>query len=266
MAAAARTRKDAMQHHHLLISSLLAALCVASGCASVGPPPVETGPREGFEAASLRSVAVVPFFSADPFGLEPEARAHMLATYESAAVADLTSLGLEVVAPDQVREALTAAERLHELETRLDLDRSIDTLFETGPFAKREEGVVDDRRVFLQELGALLKVDAVLLGEVVYHTDARCDASSSSTYTPYVVIEGSGRPQGETVPCAVSHFQAKLIDPREAKPLWFNRALREVRATAPEASTPDLDQNARRTVELVLLETNKGLKGVFERR
>ncbi|MEO1268533.1 MAG: hypothetical protein AAFX99_10575 [Myxococcota bacterium] len=256
-----------MYHNPYATAAAMGLLMLfASGCASVTTPPIEVGPREGFEASALNRVAVVPFYATDPFGLEPEMHAHMLAVYEGAAVDTLKGLGLEVLGPSQVRDALAQADRLDELKVRLDLDRPIDGLFEGGgPFAPQRDSV-DDRSTFIKELALLLKVDAVLLGEVIYHTDARCEASTSSTYTPHVVVDGKGRPNGETVPCAVSHFQAKLLEPIEVKPIWYNRALREVRAVEPDGPQPDLDDNARQTVDLVLLEANKGLKSVFAAR
>lgn len=243
---------------------LSSAACATSSGASNEAP---TGLRAGFEQIRLERVVVAPFFSVDPFGLDPDARRAMIGLYEDSAMKRLGGLGADVISPGDVREALKADEREGELRERLDLDRPLTALFE--PSAKGAPNALEDERaLFVRELAARFEADAVLLGEVVYHTEAKC-AAGKRLNAPHRVRAYIGPPpkaKNVRVPCVVSHFQAKLIDPTSGATVWFNRALSETLASTPDAATPPIDANAREAVARVLLDARRGVGRLLKAR
>jgi hypothetical protein len=242
----------------------LVCLTLSAGCATVteyGPP---VGARGGLDSLDTTRVAVMPFRTEDPFGYSPEELETLVQTYEGTAVAELEALGMKVVTPDAVRKALRDKGREEELDTRLDLGRPLDQLFEQERTA---EGVIEDERTaFIREVAELLDVQLVLVGQVLYHGEGECSGSAKSVYTPYVVFEGGPSPGEGLVPCAVSHFHAKLIDAPAGRTVWYNRALRELRASSPNAPTPDLIANAREAVGLVITDSAASLKSELAAR
>ncbi len=230
------------------------------GCASARAPlDAPVGVRDGAAAAPLERIAVLPFVAEDPFGLTRQEREALLTRYTGNAVAELRRRGAQVVAPEEIAAALTAAGEDASALRRLGLHRSLELLFEPAPF---EEGVSleDDRVVFARELAALLRVDALLVGQVIYHTTGRCPANDETIWTDHLLIEGAEVPTGdEPVPCAISHVHAKLLDGRTGLTLWYNRTLREVRAASAAAPTPDPEQNADQTLLLNLTAPEEGL-------
>lgn len=246
----------------LLVLMAFGALSI--GCATFPEYGGEVGVRGEIESLDLTRVAVLPFAAEDPFGYSPEELDAVVKIYEDTAVADLSALGMTVVTPASVRERLRGQEREDELRTRLELNRSLDQLFEDDG---RTAGTIEDERTaFVRELAAELDVDLVLVGQVVYHSSGECSGQSTSLYTPYVVFEGGEAPGVGRVPCATSHFHAKLIDAARGRTVWYNRALREVRANGASSPTPDLAANAREVVHLVIAKSEASLKSTLVTR
>ena len=251
-----RTRKRLA--YRLCLYATVAVLMTISGCAIVSGNNIETGVRAGFETAVLKKIAIMPFSASDLFSMTEEEQRHMLKVYEETTASRLEAMGFETIAPGQILDLLKTSDKVDEM-SRLKIDRPLPSLYESD-----ESNTSDDRRVFLQEINAQLGADAIFIGQVVYHTTAECENTGVSPWTPHVVLEAGEASFGGRVPCAVSHFEAKLIDRTAGRTFWYNRALRELRAGASDAKIPsDLD-NARATVDLVLT-LSKGL-GAFAPR
>jgi hypothetical protein len=239
-------------------TALLLLLATGSGCATSADAKAETGIRSGFETVTIGRVAVMPFVTSDAFSMTREARDELVARYEQSAEARLEALGFDFVTAGEIRDGLEPETRTQQL-ARLDLDKPLVELFES---TSSEDGALeDDRLVFIREIAEKMKVDTVLIGQVVYHTDAMC-SGDGSRFTPHVVYEpGEPTAPGARVPCAVSHFEAKLVHAKTGDTVWYNRALREVRAATPASPQPDILANADAAVALVLNDNRKGLRG-----
>ena len=248
-----RSRKRLVYRLCLYIVVLL--LMSMSGCAFMANNARETGVRSGFEKTLIKKIAIMPFGSTDLFSLSEEEHRAMVQVYETSATLRLEAMGFEVMSSDQVSKRLGALGKLEEL-SRFQVDRPLTGLFE----ARRAEDK-DDRLALLKELNAYLDTEAFFIAQVVYHTTARCEPTATSPYTSHVIMEAEPSNMKERVPCALSHFEAKLIEPTTTETVWYNRILREVRAGAVDAPNPDDISNARATVDLVLTERNKGLGG-----
>jgi hypothetical protein len=235
----------------LLYFSTAVVLSVA-GCATA-PTDISVGARDLYHQIQLHRVLQLPVLAQAPFGLSDAEQAQVLDLYEAEAAAHLKELGLEVARQDTHDRAALLAE--------LDLeDRALSEVFES------QEGGLQDRRERLRALGESVHADAVWLGQVIYHSTATCDPTAESPYTPHVFVEG-GSPQGPArVPCAISHFEARLLLTATGQTLWYNRALREVRASRHDAPTPDPAQNARDNVALVMASPYAGLPTPSARR
>jgi len=227
------------------------AVFAAGGCATFSSGELETGLRAGTEGVAVHRVAVMPVVAADPFGMEPAEQQAMLELYEAEVVHGLEELGAEVLTPVQVRDALMKAGRSDEIRRRLELNRPLELLFEPESIDERRQ-FEDDRKVFARELRDVLGVDALLVGQVVYHTTGRCEAGAESPYTEHVAVLGESGGGRTDVPCAISHFQAKLVDTRTGLTLWYNRVLRETRSASSESPPPDAGGNAVEAVRLVV--------------
>lgn len=259
------TPQPAGSRRPLVALLMLPLLSAAFGCAGLGNNAKEAPPA-GIRADALQQdlgrIVLMPFAPSDPFGLGGGEREAMLDTYESAAHDTLKGLGLEALTPDALSEAMAAQDMQGELP-RLNLDRPLLELFE-GPtrVQNSEKGEFeDDRVVLLRQVAEALDVQTALIGRVVYHTDAVCPGIGGSGHVTSIEHVGQEPPRGERVPCAVSHFEAKLVDMRSGRTLWYNRVLRELRAESAGADTPDLMANARVTVGMVLGDETKGLSG-----
>ena len=244
--------------------SVVAVLLTVSGCAShfgTAPEDEALGVRDGIERVEIRSVAVAYIGSDGSFGLSEADLTAMIAIYEDRTVRRLRDAKLQVLTRESVAKAVEGTSLAGTLDERLNIDRSLSEIFET---AAPSPGIDDERVEAVRELGRTLGVDAIFLGQVVYHTTAQCDATTYSGYTPFVAHEGSP-PKGERVPCAISHYEAKLLDATNGRTIWYNRALRELRAAREDAPVPDLVKNANATVDLVVWDGPAGFQVVVSR-
>ncbi len=235
---------------------MLVVLVVLSivGCVALSSRALEDmplGAQESFYAATPRKVLVLPITGAASFGVEPEAREAVLTQAEARFVEAVRARGFEVV---EAPSALAAArapngEAWEPSALRRELWRWMED---------RGEGHEETQRA-VSSLAWSVGADAVLLGRVLYQSDATCEPSTSSPYTSHVALVG-GAPQGaEPVPCAVSHVEARLVGANDGRLLWANRVLRELRAPHAGAATPDMDENLRAAVALTVGEGELGL-------
>lgn len=253
-----RTQAQAAGRCAQLLLTLGLTLLVGSGCATPrgGMEEVPMGLRDGVLPGSVGRIAILPFAPSDPFGMEPEAQTLMLARYEASAARELGALGFELLSVEELRQGLASDEARAELK-RLRIDRPLPELFE--PDRRQDGALEDDRHVLLRELGRRLEVRTALVGQVIYHTEAVCQGREPNPYANEVAYV-TGPPEGDVrVPCVVSHFEAKLVDLETGRTLWYNRALRELRADAPSAPIPDAGANADATVARVISNDRHGL-------
>lgn len=233
----------------LVLAMAIAGLLSIMGCATT-PRDISMGARQALHQVKVHKVVLLPMVAPAPFGLSPQEQQDMLRLYEAQAQKRLLAQGLQVVTAQEVRQQLPQ----EELEERLDLDDQL-----LGEVFEDNTRGLHDRRALVAELGQAFGADAVLVGQVIYHSTATCDPNQESPYTPHVFVV-HGEPEGqEPVPCAISHFEAKLVQASTGQTLWYNRALRELRASRADASTPDSEQNARDNVDLVFLSPYAGL-------
>ena len=237
----------------LCLPALLVFTALASGCATVAPE-LQLGVRSGYSGVEVGNIAVMPFSLG--FSLERAQRAEVQSLYEQAVVEHLQALSQGVVlSPEQVLETLSAEGLEETYSDRLDLGRPLVQLFEEADALSRAHQQA--RLAFLKTLAGQLNVDSFLLGEVLYWTEARCDATRDSAYTQHVIVIGELSEAKASVPCVVSHIHVKLVEARGGKVIWYNRVLREVRVPMAEAEL-DARGNAIASVGL-LLESRDGL-------
>ncbi len=257
------------QKRALYRAALYAAVSLVlsiSGCATLTftDDQAETGIRVGFEATSLGKIAIIPFATSDFFGLSDAEREAAVRVYEDSAAARLEAMGFSVITCDEVRAALAAAQGEPLLE-RLDIDRPLPELFEV---TSTERGALEDDRIRLaKELAALVGADTLLIGQVIYHTEALCDIEEQSKYSAHIAFVPGEAIEGERqTPCAISHFEAKMLRGSTGQAIWYNRALRELRAASTQAPRPDPLDNARSTVDLVFSDQDSGLRDFLAAR
>ncbi len=234
-------------------------LLAISGCATSGSAEAELGLRDGYEAVEVRRVGMLRIMAESRWGMTEQELQQMLGVYEDQSGEGLGKLGFEVVPHPDILQSLEGTPYHDRLGEALDIDRSLGELFEDASPAGNEE-----RLETVMAIGTHAKVQAVFLARVVYHTEATCNGTAESEFTPHVILP-DGTPRDATVPCAVSHFEAKLIDTRSGKTIWYNRALREVRAGSAQAQVPDADANARAAVDLVLHQGPTSLQMLVQR-
>ncbi len=246
------------------IASLLLVLATATfvSCAPSAMVKDDTGVRSDFHPTLLKEVAVLPFFSTEPFGLSETEQEKVLSFYESVARDELKKLGVEVTDTKALQSVTSVAPQ--DVRAGLNLTQPLDSLFETLP---PERQIAPERRAFLKEYARKAGVQTVLLGQVVYHTSATCPTVVGSQYSQHVVhVGGKSAPADVSVPCAVAHFQGKLVNAETGKTIWFNRALREARAAEADGDVPDLMENARAAVGIVFQDQESGLHQVVATR
>lgn len=200
-------------------SALVAGLLLS--CAS-GP---QTGVRTDFQQVELESVAVAPFYERGSFGLDTDRRQQLRDEYERAAVDALEASGFEVVDAQTLRHHLTERDAWRDFEDGVSLRSALTGYFEPGDDGTRrsiEIATIQD----LADAGTL-PVDALLFGEIVYHSRGTC-RHRADDHNPYArVTTGPATPDELPRPCISSHFQAKLVDAGTGYTMWFNRTFIE---------------------------------------
>lgn len=189
-------------------------------------------------------MAVAPFYARSRFGLESNRLRTLLELAESHTVEQLRAEGFELVEPTRLEDELDGAPSWHELWRTLRA-RDLEQAFEPSP----SEDDPPREATRLQNLyrRGRLEWRFVLFGELVYHTATTCRVRAEASRL-YVRV-GEARRSEEAPRCVVTHLQARIVDARTGRTVWFNRRLREFYLT------PSVDgerENLRETIDLVL--------------
>lgn len=211
----------------LLLLALITSL--APACATAP----EVGVRPAFAADKVQRVAVVPFFALGRFGLSSEQLDQLLRNGEAAAVQALRTGGFEVIEPADFRARLDAAGAGAVFDDGILLRTDLSGFFE--PRAANNEPSLEVLTLTTLAHDGVLQVDALLFGEVVYHTQTECNDDPRNYHAHALVQPGpSPPPTDDAQPCIVSHFQAKLIAVPTGEVMWFNRMLLQTYVDAPD--------------------------------
>lgn len=196
------------------------------GCASAP----QTGVRPEFQSHTLQRIAVVPFYAQANFSLRPDELAELLERSEFAAVASLREFGFEVVPPGEFRAHLDESGAARRFDEGIVLRSELSAYFEPAKSSNGPSLEVVTLAKLQQE--GVIQADALLFGEVVYHTETRCHKGSENSKAREALKAPTAAP---STPCVVSHFQAKLVYVATGETMWFNRVLLE---TYPRDLTP----------------------------
>lgn len=254
-------RRRASEHlpSRVLVYCATLALLTVSGCAIWSAPKPEMGVRPHYASQEVASVAIIHVGAASTWDMPAAQFEEVRRTYEAGVSQELAAMGIETIDRATVEDRLTQTPLEGKLAQALDIDRPLEELFEEiSPHG------LDARVEHVMTLGKVLGVDTVLIGQIVYHTESVCRGTVDSEYTPHVATP-NGPPTEEWVPCSVSHFEAKLVDTRTGRTVWYNRALRESRAQRADQPAPDPLDNARETVALVMSKDPAGLQVMVRR-
>ena len=221
-ATAAPPRPPRSRRGHLVgvifVTTLIALLW---SCAS-GP---ETGVRTEYRESNIESVAIVPFYTGGSFGLDGDEQTHLRTEYERAATSALEAQGLEVIDSRAFEQLLTEHGISDEFHQGVRLRQRLELYFEPAATGERQpleirtlRDLASDHEVF---------ADTLLFGEIIYHSAGTCRELADDN-NPYAVSSISpSAPTAPPRPCVSSHFQAKLVDARTGRAMWFNRAFVE---------------------------------------
>lgn len=205
----------------LWLAAVLTVAIFASGCAS-GP---QTGVRADYGDRQLSTVAIAPFYARGNFGMADETVDQLRAQYESRAAQSLRSQGFEVIDAGQFRNHLAAQQAWESYDKAMVFRQPLTAYFEPSVGSRSPSIHIRTLRQ-LQQTRAL-PADAILYGEVVYHTQGTCrgDSRKINDYAQLTVLPTA--PQRLPRPCITSHFQAKLVDAQTGHTMWFNRSFWE---------------------------------------
>ncbi len=224
-----------MRLEHKLFFLIVATFL--AGCAT--PNPV--GVRAKFDDTKVRSVTVFPAYSLASFGLSASESAYVGRVYTEAMVEWAHGAGLQVVTLDELKANLgdKAKQSINDgYPPTLPLDRA---------FEPKEVEFIGAEVEMVQKLSELqaLPTDAILVGEIVYQTEGRCEEPATE-HSDRAWVDG----QQEMEDCLVSHFQAKLVHIPSGETIWHNRALLERRAIAsPETRLRTIKQAVAMTLQ-----------------
>ncbi len=234
--------KSAMNRVKIALVGLM--VMAASACATAP----KTGVRPAFEQKKVHRVAVVPFYSLSHFSLSDQQLADLLHQSEQAAVEALKADGFEVIEPRAFRQQLAEAGVAHTFDDGVLLRNDLSFYFEPA----RQSGAPALEVATLQKLyqQGKLPAEALLFGEVVYHTRTECQ-DDATKYNSHAVVSrpDSSKSDGPT-PCIVSHFQAKLVYAPTGETMWFNRMLLQTDTDQPtaDAGRRNMSQAVARTL------------------
>lgn len=222
----------------VLIATLLA------GCASAP----EVGVRPAYEQRQVPRIAVVPFYSLGTFSLSGEQLDRVIASSEQSAVESLRDNGFEVIGPRAFRQHLAENDAATLFDDGVLLRSELANYFEP---AQSANGGPDLEVTTVRELyeQGKLPADALLFGEVVYHTRTDCRVDPTQ-HNEYVDVLQASESASENSSCVVSHFQAKLVHAPTGETMWFNRRLLQTYTddTTGEADKQNLAQAVARTL------------------
>lgn len=207
------------------------------GCATTN----SVGVRAKFDDTKVRSVTVFPAYSLAAFGMTRSESEYLTRVYTNAMVEWAESAGLQVVALDELQTNLgdKAKQSIADgYPPTLPLDRA---------FEPKEVEFIGAEVEMVQKLSELqaLPTDAILVGEIVYQTEGRCEEPATE-HSERAWVDG----ERETEDCLISHFQAKLVHIPSGETIWHNRALLERRAAAtPETRLRTIRQAVAMTLQ-----------------
>lgn len=205
-----------------LLSGILAC-GLLTGCAT----SPEVGVRPEYQQNQLVQVAVAPFYTKSQFGLSEEQIDELLAAAEAGAVESLGSYGVDVISPEEFRAHLDAQEAASRFDDGVPLRSSLANYFEPAE-ASQPSDALEVTTVSSLHDEQKLPADALLFGELVYHTRTECRADPTEFNDHAKIVRGSeSRRNFETSPCLVSHVRAKLVDAANGRTMWFNTVLLE---------------------------------------
>lgn len=209
--------------HRLRAAAGLLAAALLIGCAT-GPDP-RPGLRRPYRNEHLDRIAVVPVYARSSFSLSGERLERRLDWTEGGVVAWLERHSSSIVAPEATRRRLDEQGAWHPFRPGGPLHDDLARSFEHAATSEKR------RRQFrrLQKLHAdrALPARYLLFGELLYHTVSRCVTRADSfNDRSTVVVRPGGNPNSEG-PCVVTHFQARLVDAKTGRTVWFNRHLVE---------------------------------------
>ena len=196
-------------------------ICLLMGCAS-GP---QTGVRPDFEHQQVTTVAVAPFYARGAFGMDQETLEKLQRIYEDQAAQSLEQQGFRVIRTEALRDHLKTQQSWKPFDEGIYLRQSLTYYFEPPVDGRSPSIEVTTLRELAQQQA--FPAEAILFGEIVYHSQGIC-RDEPTQFTPYARMTlTSSAPAALPRPCVVSHFQAKLVDTRTGRTMWFNRTFLE---------------------------------------
>ncbi len=207
-----------MTHRQLSLAATLSLCLFSSACATT--PAL--GVRPEFQTRTLSSLSLSSAYATTPFGMAPDALEATLRDAESRAVSYLTSRGVDVVSPDDLRAKLEGADSWERYAEGTPSSRPLDRAFERTP-----DGAEAIEVTTLRELSESLPPRPILFIELVYYSQASCLSRADEASRDAVVRVREGAPESFPRPCVVGHLQAKLVEHSTGATMWHNRVLLE---------------------------------------
>jgi hypothetical protein len=235
--------------HQLIITTVVLLAATLFGCA--GTPDV--GVRKPFRDARVDAITVVDFYATSTFGLSDDEFDARMLTYEAAALEWLEASGIEVHAPEALRQRLEERSLQQTFTDGVVLERPLDELFEPGD----DQAPLESQTVKSIAAQGGFPSPALFFAEVVYQTVGTCEGKVNDYNPRAVVLE----PIGDAAPptnCVVSHLDAKLVDAASGATMWQNRLL--VEQWYPSES--DVERIIDATIVTVVRLTLEGSGGI----
>ncbi|MFW5968948.1 MAG: hypothetical protein ACOCV2_15595 [Persicimonas sp.] len=224
------------------VVSLLSGILVCGLLAGCAASP-QVGVRPEYQRDRLDEVAVAPFYAKSQFGLSEEELDELLAASEAGAVEALGTLGVEVIPPEEFRAYLDAQEAASRFDDGVPLRSSLSNYFEPAE-ANEPSDALEVTTVSTLHNEQKLPTDALLFGELVYHTRTECRADPTQFNKHAKVVRSTdSRRRPEPGLCLVSHVRAKLVDATNGRTMWFNTLLLQTHLQ-PGEELEDVDHAA----------------------
>lgn len=233
-----------MAFRHVAIAAVFSVGLLVAACATA--PRV--GVRPEFEQRHVPRVAVVPFYAMGTFSMTSDELDRTLRSSEQAAIEALEADGFEVVGPASLRQHLTEHDAAQSFDEGVLLRSELTNYFEPAHKQGGPSLEISTIRKLYKE--GKLPAEALLFGEVVYHTRTTCRVDPTA-YNPYADVAGESDTSSEAgSPCIVSHFQAKLVYAPTGETMWFNRKLLQTNTgeAGVEAARANLVETISRTL------------------
>lgn len=228
----------------VLLAAIVSLAMIVAACASAP----QVGVRPAFEQRHVPRVAVVPFYAMGTFSLPSSELAEALRSSEQAAIAALEADGFEVVDPRALRQHLAEHDAASVFDEGVLLRSELSNYFEPANDSTGPSLEVTTIRKLYQE--GKLPAEALLFGEVVYHTRTECRFDPTA-YNSYADVSGQANVSNQMgSPCIVTHFQAKLVYAPTGETMWFNRRLLQTNTGQADlaAARANLTETVNRTL------------------